>query len=363
MVNPLRKWMRKTTRYQSMWRTKDVERALKRYETDKEKLDADFVHFQPIDDMDMGESYLISYDMPVIVPISEILWIRFVELFEKWYMWTLVSDGYTQLMLVKNADNMDTIVKMLCVRNKKLIYGENKDLKRLFENDFEQFRKLLTLHPNEDAANIQVDPALLPIPKIEELEELKTIVDTAKKTEEPITPYIPPKKQELESVAVPENAPFAVEMKLLLHLSKKHPDRVRMTFYEPVSASSIDAFEQRNNIKLTDELKMLFSFTNGFSLSAGHMEIDSLDFIERSLSAEWEWGDTKNYVCIGDMIGDGEIILLDLDSGTIITNDHGKETDYGDLTTLLSYIISLFLDGEVGDVELDAYISQIETYE
>ncbi len=348
------------TRYQNMWRTQDVEEALKRYKTEKEKLDADSVNFQPIDDMDIGERYLVSYDMPVIVPISELLWIRFVEFFKKKYMWTVVSDGYTQLILVENANNIDTIVKMLCIRNKKLIYGENKDLKELYENDFEQFRKLIALHPNEDAANIKVDPALLPIPKKEEPEES---ADTVKRTEDQKTPYVPPKEQELDSVTVPENVPFAEEMKLLLHLAKKHPDDVRLTLYEPASALSIDAFELQNNIKLTDELKMLFLFTNGFDLSVGYIEINSLDLIERYLSAKWEWGDTKHYVYIGDMIGDGEIILLDCDSGNIITNDHGEETDYGDLTTLLSEIICNFLDGEVEDEELDAYISKIEIYE
>lgn len=348
----------KMTRYQNMWRTNDVERALKRYKTDKEKLDADSIHFQPIDDMDIGEHYLVAYDMPVIVPISEIVWIRFVEVWEKKYMWTLVSDGYAQLILVENANNIDTIVKMLCIRNKKLIYGENKDLKELYKHDFEQFRKLIALHPNEDAANIKVDPALLPIPKKEESE---APADTG--TKEQKIPYIPPKELELDSVTVPENAPFAEEMKLLLHLAKKHPDDVRLTFYEPVSASGIDAFELRNHIKLTDELKMLFLFTNGFDLSVGHIEINSLGLIERYLSTEWEWGDTKRYIYIGDMIGDGEIILLDRDNGNIITNDHGEETEYGDLTTLLYDVICNFLDGEVEDEELDAYINNIEACE
>ncbi len=63
------------------------------------------------------------------------------------------------------------------------------------------------------------------------------------------------------------------------------------------------------------------------------------------------------------MIGDGEIIVLDLDSGNIITNDHGDETDYGDLITLLSDSICTFLDGEIEDEKLDAYISQCESYE
>lgn len=129
-----------------------------------------------------------------------------------------------------------------------------------------------------------------------------------------------------------------------------------------VSALIIEDFELRNNLKFTDELKMLFSFTNGFDLSAGHININSLDLIERYLSAEWEWGDTKHYVYIGDMIGDGEVILLDRDSGNIITNDHGDEIDYGDLTTLLSDIICNFLDWEVQDEKLDAYIRKIEGY-
>lgn len=129
-----------------------------------------------------------------------------------------------------------------------------------------------------------------------------------------------------------------------------------------VSALIIEDFELRNNLKFTDELKMLFSFTNGFDLSAGHININSLDLIERYLSAEWEWGDTKHYVYIGDMIGDGEVILLDRDSGNIITNDHGDKIDYGDLTTLLSDIICNFLDWEVQDEKLDAYIRKIEGY-
>ena len=57
------------------------------------------------------------------------------------------------------------------------------------------------------------------------------------------------------------------------------------------------------------------------------------------------------------MIGDGELILLDADSGNIITNDHGEETDYGDLVTLLSDAVSLFLDGEFDDEVLDDYIN------
>ena len=344
------------TRYEEMMSTKDAERALNRYQTDRKILDADSVTFQPIDDMDMGERYLVSYNLPTIVPISEILWVRFVEGFGNKYMWALVSDGYSQLLLVRDPDNIDTIVKMLLKRNKKFIYGDNEPLKELFENDYDMFLKLIASHPNEEAANIEVDESLLPAP---EEEAPETPADSDECAEEQETTYIPPKEQELDSVTVPENLPFAEEMELLIHLAKTHPDEVYLTLYEPVSAETIAGFESRNNIKLTEELKSLFLFTNGFSISAGNLDINSLELIESYISDKWEWENTKNYLYIGDMIGDGEIILLDLDSGNIITNDHGEETDYGDLTWLLADTICTFLDGEVEDEQLDAYISEV----
>lgn len=43
----------------------------------------DLLIFQSVDDMDIGEHFLVSYQMPVIVLISEILWINFVELFDR----------------------------------------------------------------------------------------------------------------------------------------------------------------------------------------------------------------------------------------------------------------------------------------
>ncbi len=350
----------KSKRYEEMFRTKDTERALKRYNTDKELLDADSVNFRAIDDMDIGERYLVSYDMPVIVPISEILWIRFMEVSGKTYMWTLVSDGYCQLLLVNDKKNFKKIFLTLLSRNNKFIYGENNELKLLFRSNADEFYKLISRYPNEDAKNIKVDTALLPESEPEKISEAKGGTKTVK---EPITPYVPPKKQDLDSVVIPDNLPFAEEMKMFLHLAKKYPDELYLKFYEPLSDYEIEKFESENNIKLTDELKMLFSFTNGFSVSVGHIEIYPIEIIKNHLNVEWEWGDTKKYLYLGDRIGDGEIILLDLDTGNILTNDHGKQTDYGDITALLSESIFTFLDGEFDDDELNAYINSFETTE
>ncbi len=170
--------------------------------------------------------------------------------------------------------------------------------------------------------------------------------------------YTPPEKQQLENAVVPENASFYDEMNLLIHLTKNYPDDVEIELNVPASKSKIDQFEAKNNIKLTDELQALYMFADGLSLlSPSYLNILSLDEIEESLDYEWEWGDIKNYILLGDMIGDGECIFLDLDTGKIITNDHGDETEYSDLSILFGDFICTFLENEVDDDELEEYIS------
>ncbi len=173
--------------------------------------------------------------------------------------------------------------------------------------------------------------------------------------------YIPPKKQDLEKVVVPDNADFYEEMNLLIHLAKDHPDDISVELYLPASKSKIDEFESKNNIKLTNELRALYMFADGLSISSANLDILGLDQVEESLDYEWEWGDTKHYVLLGDMIGDGESIYLDLDSGNIISYDHGEETEYDSFTMLLAEIILDFIQGEIDDEKLDEYTDDWET--
>ncbi len=172
--------------------------------------------------------------------------------------------------------------------------------------------------------------------------------------------YIKPNKQDLDKVVVPENTEFYEEMDLILHLAKKYPENIWLELNFPTSKSKIDEFENKNNIKLTDELRALYMFADGFSVSSGNLDILELDQVEKSLDTEWEWGDTKHYVLLGDMIGDGEEIFLDLDSGKIISYDHGEEGEFDSIATLLSDIIFTFIDGEVEDEKLNEYLGDWE---
>lgn len=158
--------------------------------------------------------------------------------------------------------------------------------------------------------------------------------------------YMPSKNQDLDKVVVPENAEFYEEMNLFLHLTKKYPYDIQLELNFPVSKSKIDEFENKNNIKLTGELRTLYMFADGFSFSSPHLNILTLDQVEKSLNNKWVWGDTKHYILLGDVIGDGEEIFLDLDSGNIISNNHGKENKYDSITMLLSDIIFTLIDVE-----------------
>ena len=177
--------------------------------------------------------------------------------------------------------------------------------------------------------------------------------------------YIQPEKQDIDAVEVPSDASFFEEMNLLVHLAREYPDEdeLQLELNAPATEEEIAEFEKRNNISLTDDLKALYKFANGFSLECANLDISTLAQIESDLSNEYEWGDSKNYVLIGEMIGDGEIILLDLDTNKIITNDHGDETVFDDISMLLSDIIFTFLENEVDDEELENYINGFEVTE
>lgn len=175
-----------------------------------------------------------------------------------------------------------------------------------------------------------------------------------KPAEPPAPRYIPPKEQDLALAVVPFGEEFSEAMDLLVYLGRNYPDEVRLRLYEPVSESELQDFEEQYRIPFTKELRALYRFTDGFSLIWGHMEIDPLRMVRQNLANEYEWGDTKHYVWIGSLIGDGEMILYDLDTQHIVTNDHGEETEFDTLTELIDYVIELF--EEIDDDRLQEYL-------
>ena len=168
---------------------------------------------------------------------------------------------------------------------------------------------------------------------------------------EPIS-YISPKKQDLNKVVIPKDTEFSEVMDLLVYLAKKYPEEVGLKLNVPVSALSISLFEQRTGIKFTEELNALYQFADGFELNCGNFELMELEQIETHYRNDiYEWGNTKNYIFLGTIIGDGEAVFLDGQTGHIISYDHGRETDHETITSILDYIIEIFV--EVDDERLE----------
>ena len=145
--------------------------------------------------------------------------------------------------------------------------------------------------------------------------------ETAVKATAAPAPVFVPEHMDISDAVIPQNMSFSEEFELLTHLAEKYPDEIRLQFYVP-----------------SDE------DTNGFSLDAGSLEIYPLETVERESHYEYEWGNEEDYLVIGDMIGDGELIILDRRTGHIITNDHGEIDDHETLSDLIDYIIDLFVD-------------------
>lgn len=169
--------------------------------------------------------------------------------------------------------------------------------------------------------------------------------------------------QDLDKVVVPQNADFSDEMNLLIYLAKNYPDDIDLELYCPASEAKINEFETKNNIRLSDDLRAFYAFADGLSFDPGSIDLFSLNTVEEELDTEWEWDNSKNYICLGDMIGDGMLILFDCDLGKIVTNDHGDEVVYDSISLLLGSVILDFVQGEIDDDKLTDYISKWEITE
>ena len=58
-------------------------------------------------------------------------------------------------------------------------------------------------------------------------------------------------------------------------------------------------------------------------------------------------GDEKDYLLIGSVIGDGQSILLEKKTGHLLWYDEGEMTDYGDVVSLLNWLIEFEYEGYI----------------
>lgn len=154
-----------------------------------------------------------------------------------------------------------------------------------------------------------------------------------------------PNRINLAESVIPDDFILKDEFEILKYMAIKYPDYCNITLYEPASITTISMCEQRMGIKFTDELKALYTFTNGLDISFSILEFDFLESIERMHETGYcdfeKEGDANDYVIVGSSMGCGDPIVMEKSTGNLYVIDHeiGEKSEVYTLKELLYWAI------------------------
>ena len=205
----------------------------------------------------------------------------------------------------------------------------------------------------QDAINQLID---LAVDKLADEKVPEEKVDLAR-TEIDTPGFIQPKAIKIEDLDIPEDFMFKEEFEILKYMAIEYPVYCKVFLYEPVSITSISMCEQRMGVKFTDELKALYTFTNGMDLSLSTLGFDFLEAIERMHETGYcdfeKEGDAKDYVIVGDYNGCGDPIVMEKSTGILYSVDHevGEKSEPWTVSELLNEAIEFIAEENLGDDE------------
>lgn len=136
-----------------------------------------------------------------------------------------------------------------------------------------------------------------------------------------------------------EGNPMAEELSEFLDFCEEYaPECGEVEFNEPAAPEEIAAWEENHGVTLPDDYKAFLRFSNGASIPMGNAEICGLSgiFNER-IDENLEEG----YHYIGDVIGDGAMIVLRTEDGELCEDDHGEISEFGGMAGLLEWIMEM----------------------
>ena len=216
---------------------------------------------------------------------------------------------------------------------------------------------------NKERTNALLSDLINSIPDVKEqkTEEVE-IKKAASEKEEKEEPYIAPKKIDIKTAEVPQDNILKEQLDIILYMADKYPDLMNLELHEGASSLTISLFEERTGIKLTDELKALYMFSNGMDVDRCTLRFEDLDIIEREYRQGYcDWakkGDADDYLLLGSVIGDGEYLCMEKKTGHIFWHDVGEMTDYKDVAFILDWVIDFIYDGYLqnGDEKIERYL-------
>lgn len=132
---------------------------------------------------------------------------------------------------------------------------------------------------------------------------------------------------------IPDNN-LTATISQIVELAKALHEKKRFIFNHAASKIEIVEWEKSNGIILPQSYVDWLEFSNGSILRGTVAEIYGLNKI--MVKSEYCPDD---YVIIGSLTGDGELICFSKDTGKIFTDDHEDITDYEDFNEVLEVII------------------------
>jgi len=110
-------------------------------------------------------------------------------------------------------------------------------------------------------------------------------------------------------------------------------------FNKPATEDELAAFEKELNVEFDEEYKDFLRFSNGAILCFNAAEFYNMDTVISLAKQEKEEGFPDDYIIIGEVIGDGEVVCFSKSKRNYISYFGGRETDYKNLPEFLDAAI------------------------
>ncbi len=107
-------------------------------------------------------------------------------------------------------------------------------------------------------------------------------------------------------------------------------------FSEPASEDEIIKWERENKISIPESYKEWLVFSNGSYIVNGTAHFLSLKMFDAHNDYI-----PDDYVVIGELIGDGELLCFSKITGKIIRYNHGKSIVYQNFKEIINLILSI----------------------
>ena len=134
---------------------------------------------------------------------------------------------------------------------------------------------------------------------------------------------------------IPNNS-LTEEIKEIIRLCKILESVYKFQFHAAATEEEISKWENEHGITIPESYKDWLRFSNGSIIANETAHF----YGTKMIGCDDEYVPNE-YVVIGSLIGDGELLCFSKINGNIVSIDHGKVFEYGDFKNYLRFMISI----------------------